>query len=451
MGKTKQFFLILGTDRAVLSTMAIRIWSASAGLLTSILVAKKLNPEMQGVYYTFLSIILFQQVFELGFITSISQFCSHEMARLEWSANGYLIGPLEAKRRVQSVVQLLLLWFGIAAVAILVGLLGGGLTFFKSTPNPVVLYLDIAIPWVLLVTCSVANLFVTAALAVLEGCGRVGEVLYIRLMQSIFSYLIGWFILYNNGGLYIVVGISFGAFVIGFSLVLKSHKAFFIDLFNTPKNLPGVNWALEIWPFQWRMGVSWICGAVLVYIVNPWLYRTQGPVAAGKMGMSLQILNGLNGLAIAWISSKMPLYGKLIGQGKRAELDTLFFTGLTQSSFFIIIMVCGLIFGLSFIKQIDEPFYNRFLEVRLLSLLGVGAVVNHIIHSQALYLRAHRQEPFMVVSLISALAFLIAAYFLVPIYGAGGMVYSSVGTAVFVSLISGTLVFHIKRKEWAAV
>ena len=434
----------------VMATVTTRIWSAGAGLLTSIFIAKKFTPEMQGVYYTFISIILIQQIFELGFITSISQFCSHEMAKLEWSDAGILIGQSDAKRRVQSVVGLLLLWFSMAAAAIIIVLLVGGLLFFKTTPNTGVPFIDIAMPWSLLVICSVGNLLVTAILAVIEGCGRVSDVLYIRFLQSIISYGFGWLILYTGGGLYIVVGISCGSFLIGISIIIKSHRAFFIDLFHTPKNLPGVNWAIEVWPFQWRMAVSWACGVVLFYIVNPWLYRSQGPIVAGQMGMSVQLLNGLNSLAIAWITSKMPLYGKLIGQGNKIDLDRLFFRSLIQSSGFIIVMILGLLGVLSFVKNIDESFYNRFLDVKLLALLGVGAMVSHITHSQALYLRAHRQEPFMVVSLISAIAFLVTAYILVPLYGASGMVYSSVGTSVFVSLVAGTLVFYKKRKQWSA-
>ena len=48
--------------------------------------------------------------------------------------------------------------------------------------------------------------------------------------------------------------------------------------------------------------------------------------------MSLTICSGIGSIAIAWMSTKAPVYGNLIARGEISELDRIFFTALRQST-----------------------------------------------------------------------------------------------------------------------
>src|SRR6185369_3301792 len=85
-----------------------------------------------------------------------------------------------------------------------------------------------------------------------------------------------------------------------------------------------IGWRREIWPFQWRIALSWLCGYFIFQIFTPVLFAFQGPVTAGQMGMSLTISSGIGSIAVAWMSTKAPVYGGLIARGEIGELDRIF-------------------------------------------------------------------------------------------------------------------------------
>ncbi|WP_457836170.1 hypothetical protein, partial [Staphylococcus aureus] len=82
--------------------------------------------------------------------------------------------------------------------------------------------------------------------------------------------------------------------------------------------------------------VSWMSGYLIFQLFNPLLFKTHGPIVAGQMGMSLQIIAAMNGAAMAWITTKAPTYGKLVATNQRNELDALFARGLLQSLGFLL-------------------------------------------------------------------------------------------------------------------
>lgn len=51
--------------------------------------------------------------------------------------------------------------------------------------------------------------------------------------------------------------------------------------------------------------------------------------------MSLQIVTALNSVGMAWITTKVPQFCRLIARRQRARLDELFRTTLRQSLFFL--------------------------------------------------------------------------------------------------------------------
>jgi hypothetical protein len=66
------------------------------------------------------------------------------------------------------------------------------------------------------------------------------------------------------------------------------------------------------------------------------------------------------------------------------------------------------------------------------------------------YLRAHKQEPFLWMYVASALAVSASTFFLGRAYGATGMMLGYFVATLVVSLGGGTWIFLRKRREWHA-
>lgn len=444
----KRFALRLGIDRAVFFTLLGRGWNVGAGLFTIVVIAHFLSPELQGYYYTFNSLIALQIFAELGLNFAIIQFASHEMAHLNWLPNGTVSGDAEAKRRLQSLMHFAFSWFGVAALLMIAFLLPAGLYFFNSGIPDAIVMSNVSIPWALLVIFTAANLFVTAAAAILEGCGKVAQVAVLRLWQSLFAVTMVWAILSLGGHLYALTMSSLMMALIGFTWLWINHRMFFKDLMAHRTPLPGMSWREEIWPFQWRIAVSWMSGYLIFQLFNPLLFKTHGPIVAGQMGMSLQIIAAMNGAAMTWITTKAPTYGQMVANNQRKELDALFARGLSQSSVFLFAGVVAVWSILFFLNETASPYASRVLPLPLFSLLCFVCLANHIVFAEAAYLRAHKEEPFMALSVLSGLTTATLAIILVPPLGAAGAVYSYVSTALLIGLAGGTMMFLYKRKQW---
>jgi O-antigen/teichoic acid export membrane protein len=461
----KKIALYLGIDRAVFYTLLGRGWNIGAGLLTIFLVAHFLSPETQGFYYTFNSLIALQVFAELGLSFAIIQFSSHEMAHLSWMDNGTVQGSPDAKRRLQSLMNFSITWFGVAALLMILILIPVGLYFFDAIDLDAIdldaIDLDlvminkifvpnIAIPWLILVVFTALNLFVTATSSILEGCGKVSHIAIIRLWKSVFSTTSLCIVLYFNGSLYSLAVSSVVSFLISFLWLYVRYKPFFIDLHRHSKNLPGMKWKTEIWPFQWRIAISWMCGFFIFQIFNPLLFKTQGPAAAGQMGMTMQIIGAMNGFAMVWISTKAPAYGQLIAKKRFNELDSLFKRGFLQSFGFLLIVVSAVWMGLFYLNYISSPYSHRVLPLHLFSYLCLVCFINHIVFAEAAYLRAFKREPFMINSVVGGLMTTSLAFWLIPSMGLVGAIYAYLIPSLLIGLVGGAILFVRKRKEWVS-
>ena len=95
-----------GVDRAIAYALLSKLWLLFAGPITLYLISLYLTPEMQGFYYTFLSLVALQVFIELGFYVVITQFASHEWAHLSFDDSGSIIGDPAALSRLVSLGRL---------------------------------------------------------------------------------------------------------------------------------------------------------------------------------------------------------------------------------------------------------------------------------------------------------------------------------------------------------
>jgi O-antigen/teichoic acid export membrane protein len=105
-----------------------------------------------------------------------------------------------------------------------------------------------------------------------------------------------------------------------------------------------------------------------------------------------------------------------------------------------------LLLALVFVRE-HFAFGSRFLGLGPTSLLVLAAIVNQVIVSQATYLRAHKREPFMWLSVANGLMTGLLVMALGRFYGAWGvcLAYSLVQMAV---LAWASVVWKHCRRVW---
>jgi O-antigen/teichoic acid export membrane protein len=437
-----------GLNRALSLTLVGRAWSVAVGLVTILFIGRFLTPETQGYYFTFSSLIALQVFVELGLNYAIVQFASHEMAHLAWNDSVTIEGEPGAKTRLQSLLRFTWRWFGGAAVALAIVLVPVGARIVQLDPTSSLPPNEVLVPWAWLVVLSAANLPVMATVSLLEGCGQVAQVAMLRLVQAVCAAGAMWIVLAAGGTLYALVAQGALTLVVGIIWLSVRYRRFFGDLLSHRTGLPGLSWSREIWPFHWRIAVSWASGYLIVHLLTPLLFASQGAVAAGQMGLSLQITGAFNGMALAWISTQAPLYGRMIARREGRELDRRFFRSLVQSTIALSAVLVLLLATQWALQSIGSPVAERIVPLPLMSAMALITLANHVVFAEAALLRAHKQEPFMVLSVASGFGTALTAALLVPAWGLEGAIAAYAVGAVAIGLFGGTMIFLRKRRVW---
>ncbi len=445
-----EFFLKIsrkiGIDSTVAYTVISRIWQSSSGLISIFVFAQFLLPEEQGFYFTFASIIALQVFVELGFSAVIVQCVSHECANLNLLDCGILVGPRQYRDRLASFMKLILKWYGVATLLIIILLLPSGYVFFLKQQAK---YAGIVwqSPWFCLVLSFSIFFYLSPLLCFLEGCGRMKEVAKMRFIQDLVANLLLWGGCFGKISLWVAPLCYAGRSLVVLLWVGTSwRRRFFTELLaSKPQTI--VDWRNEVFPFQWRMALSWVSGYFIFQLFNPVLFVYHGAVVAGQMGLSLSACNSIAAIAIAWINTKTPVFGNLIAKKRYVELDELFFRILKQSFVVILFLVVCFIVMIYFLQLFQPSLGGRFLPILPLLLLNGALLINHLSFSQAAYLRAHKREPLLVNSIIMACLMGLSTYFLGRFYSAAGIACGYFVLTCF-GLIWVTMVFLQKRRIW---
>lgn len=436
----------MGVDRAVAYTLVTRGWGLLSGLVTLFLVVRYLTPNEQGYYYTFASLLAMQILFELGMSVVVMQFSSHEMAYLTWREDGTLDGDANAKNRLRSLVLLVSKWYGIIAILIVVVVLPVGWIFFSKNQSDSIV--NWQFPWIWLILAATVNIFLMPFLSLLEGCGCVTEVARLRMKQNMIGSLIAWSVLLGGGGLLALPAMNSGLVLVVMVWLWRTKKQFLINLLAQKSSSATVNWKTEIWPFQWRIAVSWFSGYFIFQLFTPILFAYRGAVEAGQMGMSISIANALMGVAIAWMNAKAPGFGALIAKKDYFTLDRIFSLTLSRS-LAVMLILGGTLCAINYIIHVESmPVAYRILDPLPFLLLILATIFAYVTYAQSTYLRAHKVEPFMMLSLISAALIGGFTISLGKEYGAIGLMSVYAAVYLIVGIGWGSKIFYSKRAEW---
>ncbi|MCW8354479.1 hypothetical protein N5P32_00545 [Marinomonas pontica] len=363
---------------------------------------------MQGYYFTFASLIASQIFFELGFNYVITQIVAHESIGVKLNESGHLNGDKKNVDRIYSLLKLVRRLYLFIAISFFTLLTIIGVKFFSTQGA-----LDLSTwmyPWLMHVFFTSIIVFLGPYMAVVEGFGRVAEVAKLRLFQSIVGYSLFFALMVLGYDLYAVPAVSCSYAIFGLVWLLKKYKVWLLGLQISCKYV--ISWRKEIFPFQWKIALSWISGYFIFQLFTPLLFANQSADVAGAFGLSMSIYNTMLGLAMGWVTAKSPLMGKYIAEKKRVKLNRLFKSIIFKSA------VLNIITGLSFIvfvyilKINGFSLVDRILPIDSLIILMFISVVNQLVFSMAAYMRAHKEEPMLLNSICVAVLVAFSVYFL---------------------------------------
>ena len=432
----------LGVDRGLALVLVGRAWSFLAGPVTILLIGTQFTEPQQGFFYTFNRVLGLQVFLELGLSQGLIQFASHEFARLRFAERGRLVGEEAARQRLRALGRLALGWYAAAALLVLLGIGLAGHAFFQATPEAG--GVSWRAGWWLLVGATALNLLTQPVWFLLEGCNQIAGVAAYRAGALAVSGLVLWAGILAGGGLMAAGWAALAGFLVSVAWLAGRWRGFVRELLSHRGAVGGM--LRELWPFQWRMALSAMSGYLIFSLFEPTVFRFRGAAEAGRMGMSWQLVNALSVLSVSWISTRAPRFGILVREGRYDELDRLARRVAIQAVGICLVGAVSALVLLAWVK-VHFELGARFLGLEAVALLAATAVLNQVVFAQAYYLRAHKQEPFMLISLLNGL--LTAAGVIAGTwhYGAVGACVAYAATQLLVFPLA-TGVFLVKRREW---
>jgi hypothetical protein len=400
---------LLGIDRAIGLTLINRGWGILSGPISLLFIVGHLNPVEQGFYFTMGSLLGLQVLFELGLNFVVLQTISHMMPRIRLE-QGQVIGDPEDIAHLGCFVRDLLRWYMVVAGLFVLCLSLGGAAFLSRSIGAEGIAWQIA--WYLALAGFGANIICNAVFSVIEGMGKVADVAAGRLLQSVGSVAVLWALLLADERLVALGGLHIASFILGATWLTWRHGRLLLGLYQKGKFGSPVDWRTDIWPFQWRIALSWLAGYLGSQSIVPIAFNQLGPVAAGQIGLSATVMSATSVAALAWVTTKSPTFGRLVSEHSFGELNALFRHAYRTSRAVAAGLAATLVAGVLVIDQLWPEYASRVLSPGAFVLLAVAMVFNVQVSAQAIYLRAFRREPFLAISVTSGLALAFSALLL---------------------------------------
>ena len=436
-----------GFDKAIGFTFIARLVQAIGSIGNLFLISLFLTKEEQGYFYTFTSLVAVQVFFELGLNSIIIQYTSHEVAHLKYTKEDFFFGSDIHLSRLSSMLHFCIKVFSILSILLFLVLNIIGYIFFThySLTNT---YVNWSGPWILLTLSTSLLLFANPILGFLQGLGRVQETSKILLFQQIITLTTTSVVLLCKGGLWTLGIANLLSFIFVMSYLFLSDNLIILKYIYNKINIWRIEYIKEILPYQYKIALSWISGYFIFQLFNPVIFAFDGPLMAGRMGLTLAAFNGISILGMSWITTKVPIFSSLIALKNKTLLDEIFNKSLSQLlAITFILIVTFLVFVLGLIT-FNVQLATRFLPFTYLCLFAITTLVNQLIFSWATYLRCHKQEPYLINSIVGGLLTATSTLLFGRYFGYKGIVLGYFALTVFIGLPWAYKIFSYKKHEW---
>lgn len=428
----------------LLATLATQLWKLISGPITMLFIPIFLSPEQQGYWYLFGSISALSIFADLGFSNIILQFSAHEYAYLHFNEKRLLEGDVNHLNKLGSFFGFTLKWISTISVIVFPIIFIVGLYFFYRD-GVLAVYL---LPWFLYSIGSLLNFFNGSILSFIEGLNKIEEVQKIRFKVALINTSIIVLILLLRGNIYaLAISILFSSSFIFISIFGK-FKPFLFQLLELSKKIK-YSWRKEVLPLFMKYALSFSSGYFIFQIYTPLMHYFHGPILSGKVGISISLVTAIFNISNIWMYTITPQINMFVSKQEWKSLDAVFNKRLWLSlGTYLFIGICVIVFLMIFGDfWIVPKVVDRFLTFKSIIILYLCYFIQLIINSFALYLRGHKKEPFMIISIISAIwiavVTIIVGKFLPSDYFFFGFFSMQI-----IGLPICYMIFNICKKKW---
>ena len=383
----------------IFATLINQMWRLVSGPIIMLLIPLFLTETQQGYWYLFGSLSALSIFADLGFSNIILQFSAHEFAFLSFSKDGILVGDSEHLNKLATFFRFTLKWIGTIGAVVFPIIYVIGIVYFVRD-GVLSIYL---LPWTIYAIGSLVNFFNTSILSFIEGLNKIAEVQKIRFAVNIIYACIIAIVLVLHGNIFaLALGMLISACTIFISLFGKFRR-FLSQLLALAKTYT-YPWGKEVMPLFIKYALSFSSGYFIFQIYTPLMHFFYGPVLSGKVGISLSLVFAVFNMANIWLYTITPRINMLVSTKNWSSLDALFVRRLLFAlGTYIIIGIGVFLFILLFGDVWIVPkVVRRFLPVIPMGILYICYFIQLFVNALALYLRGHKQEPYMVLSIVSA-------------------------------------------------
>jgi hypothetical protein len=435
----------IGVDRAIIYGVLGTAQVFLTGPVTALVIAVSLTTEVQGYYYTFAALLALQVFVELGFSQVIVQFASHEWAHLRMRADRSVEGNADALSRLTSLARLSTTWYWRLSMLLGIGLAVAGILFFNDAGSD---HVDWKGPWVAIAVLTAIDFMMLPLWSLLQGANRMAAVNFARLVSGLLLVPMLWGGLTLGAGLWSVALAKVVSLTWDFAFMLR-YRRFFGSLLRR-RTGPAMRWRGEILPIQWRIALSWMSGYFAFQIFVPVIFRFEGPAEAGRWGMTWGLVTAVAALSTTWIYTRAPTFGALVAQRRYAELDAAF-RKVTAGAVGLCVLASAVGVGaIATLRASDLELGDRLLPAGTAACLFAATVLMQVSFAQSTYLRAHKAEPFLTLSLITAVCVPCITVAFGAAWGTSGIAVGYLALAVLVVTPLSTRLFLRLRREWHA-
>lgn len=377
-------------------TLINHSWRLFSGPVMLLLIPLYLSPEEQGFWFTFASLAALVVLADLGFSTILLQFSAHEFSNLSFTKKNTLEGTQKDLNRISSLFRFSIRWSILASIVVLPIIFFIGLFVFSDKKTDV----EWLIPWLIYSVASLFGFVNSIILSFIEGCNRVAHVNKVRFLVGFFNFFVIVTLLIGQFSLFTLAIASVIGVLITLFLIYKSYKNLIKQLWLTRETEH--NWTQDMFPLLGRYSISWLSGYFIFQLFTPLAFHFYGPVKAGQVGLTLSILTAFFTISYVWMTIFIPKINMLVAQGNYKDLNLVFWKSSHLAATTMFLISCSFLLVLPILNQYIN-LSERLVSSTEVFLLAGAWVIQVYINSMAIYMRAHKREPLMWLSLFNAL------------------------------------------------
>ncbi|MEM1224281.1 MAG: hypothetical protein AAGJ40_01225 [Planctomycetota bacterium] len=423
---------LLAMDAAQTAALGAKAWQAVSGPITISLIVTHLSIPEQGVYYSLVSLLAFQNLFELGLCNLLVSHAGRQagiLAALDTSrssdrfatarpgetiAAADLSDPqwLHREESARVIARLSVIrrgahrWFLFATLGFV--LLAWGIGF--QTLSGVSSEVGWLGPLICVIPVAGCIVWLSPDVAVLEGLGDRIAIYRLRLFQMVVGSCLVWLTLVLNGGLWSLLVASLVQAIATLAYLSLRRDRMPPAGEIQPRQVVDFTWRQDVLPGQWRLAVLGIAQHTATQLFTLILLAYHGEASAATIGVMLGITGPIQMLALTWLQTNLAVAAGHHGSGDRELAGMLWRRAAVVSTGLLLLAFTTLIALLSGLLYWQPALQARFLTPFQTAALSCGCIANHLVAVQGFYVVSRFAKPIFAPALTGFLTCALLVY-----------------------------------------